>query len=411
MVSPFDFFHLGSSSDLANQGIESSVFVGANPVGIVDGPLSQRLEVPSNYDAIFHRGEAGGHNPSFPDISLQNERAMWWAEFDSVGEETVRGYVERNSYTPTGMEVAREWLARREFLQLRDDVQSLKAFAGRAGGTASESQSASEISTLASQVDANSRAIVEIAATAKKDARTMFFVGMAASLLALCAIVVVLASSRQVAPNAKQTAVQTARPKQAVVRPPSPAGPRVETRQVSASLPENAQEESSNASQSNSPALKTQAQSVEEVLALVADKVGGEGAINFTAQFHDRTTGSEHAEQLSYKASNVTIDPNRCLVGYRWQVEQNGTQLSDQNRTVDLRLAKSARVTSIDAEPGRRFSMRAYPRVYAVHIARWDNVSEDALYFRDQGTAARVGTAIRRAVELCDNGERQFRPR
>jgi hypothetical protein len=67
-------------------------------------------------------------------------------------------------------------------------------------------------------------------------------------------------------------------------------------------------------------------------------------------------------------------------------------------------------VTSIDAESGRRFSMRADPKVYVVHIARWDNAS-DILYFHDKDMAARVATATRHATKLCDNGERQFPPR
>src|SRR3954465_5606944 len=101
---------------------------------------------------------------------------MWWAEFDSIGEEAVRAYVERNSYTPTGMEIARQWLARREFLQLREDVQSFRALAERAQETVSDSLSASDVLALTSQVDANSRAIAEIAATAKKNTRTMVLV-------------------------------------------------------------------------------------------------------------------------------------------------------------------------------------------------------------------------------------------
>ena len=369
--------------------------------------------MPKDSDSIFNSGEAGGHSPLFSDLSVQNERALWWAEFDSVGEEAVRGYVERNSYTPTGMEVARQWLARREFLQLCGDVQSIRSRAEQAQGTASESlRSASEALTLASRVDANSRAIVEIAANARKNARTMVFVGMVASLFALCAIVMVLVSSRQVAPNTKQAFAQPSRPKQAVVRLLPPAVPPAETRQASAIPPENAQKnQPSNAPQINSPDLKPEGQSLAEVLALIADKVGGEGTINFTAQFQDMATGRDHTEQLSYKASNVTIDPNRCQVGYHWHVEQDGRAVSDQDRTVELRLAKSTRVTSIDAEPDRRFSVRAYPKVYVVHIARWDNSSGDNLYFHDKDMAARVGTATKHAVELCDNGEQQFRRR
>jgi hypothetical protein len=308
------------------------------------------------------------------------------------------------------MEVARQWLAQHEFLQLRGDVQSIRAPAERAQVTASESlRSASE--ELASKVDANSRAIVEIAANAKKNARTMVFIGTVASLLALCAIVMVLASSRQVAPNAKQASVQPSRPKQPVVRPLPPAVPPAETGQVSAIPPEIAQKEQpSNTPPITPPNLKPEGQSVAEALALIADKVGGEGTINFSALVHDMATGRDHTEQLSYKASNVTIDPNRCQVGYRWHVEQNGA-VSDQDRMVELRFAKSIRVTSIDAEPNHRFVMHADPKIYVVHIARWDNSSGDHLYFHDKDMAARVATATRHAVELCDNGEQQFRRR
>jgi hypothetical protein len=77
---------------------------------------------------------------------------------------------------------------------------------------------------------------------------------------------------------------------------------------------------------------------------------------------------------------------------------------------VELRLAKSVGLTSIDAESGRRFSVRAEPQVYVVHIARWDDLSGDILYFHDKDMAARVAMAARRAVKLCEN-ERQLQRR
>lgn len=364
-------------------------------------------------DSIFDSGEAVGHSPSFPDVSPQTERALWWAEFDSVGEEAVRGYVERNSYTPTGMEVARQWLAQRELLQLREDVQSVRALAEQAQEIAAESLGReSETLTLASQLDANRRVIAEIAADAKKNARTMAVVGTVACLFALCAIAMVLTrpSSQQAAPNTKQASAQPSLPKPAAAQPPPaavpPAMPTAEPPAETQHPPENAQmQQPSNPLPIASPDLKPEGQSAAGALALIADKVGSEGPINFTAQVHDKATGRDHTERLSYKASNVTIDPNRCQVGYRWHVEQNGRAVSDQDRAVELRLAKSIRMTSIDAEPGQRFSMRTDPKVHVVHIARWDNAAGDNLYFHDKGMAARVGTAIRQAVELCDNGE------
>ena len=177
--------------------------------------------MPQSSDAIFNSGDAEGHSPSFSDVLFQNERAMWWAEFDSIGEEAVRSNVDSNSYTPTGMKVARQWLARRESAQLRGDVQSIRALAEHVQRTASDSlRSELEELTLASRVDANSRAIVEIAANAKRNARAMVFIGVVTSLFSLCAIMMVLASSRQVASNTKQASAQPSRPKQALVRLP-----------------------------------------------------------------------------------------------------------------------------------------------------------------------------------------------
>jgi hypothetical protein len=149
---------------LTPQRIESSVFVGASLIGMVGHSCVWGRKVPKDSDSISNSAQAGDYSSSFSDVLFQNERAMWWQEFDSVGEKTVRDYVERNSYTPTGMVVARQWLARHDILQLRGDVQSIRALAEQAQGTASQ---------LASRVDANGRAIAEIAATAKRNARTM----------------------------------------------------------------------------------------------------------------------------------------------------------------------------------------------------------------------------------------------
>jgi hypothetical protein len=403
--------------------------------------------VPNKSHAIFDSDDAAGHSRSSSDAWFENERAMWWAEFDSVGEEAVRGYVERNAYTSTGMEVARQWLARHEFLQLRREVQSIRALSDEAGAAASRSlKSASEAFTLARQVDANTRAIVESAAAAKQSARTMAFVGVVTPLIALCAIVMVLWFSRHPVPNTEQALVKTSRPKQAIVYPPHPLSvqtrqalatppgnaqnqpptatkmespvfrrqgqPLSETRQASAITPESAQkEQQSNTPRISAPDPKPEGQSVAEAMTLIADQVGGEGAIVFTAQVHDMATGRDHTEQLSYRASNVTIDPNRCQMAYRWHVERDGTAVSDQDRAVDLRLAKSIRVTSVGDESGRRYFVRTYPTVYVVHITRWDSSLGDHLYFRDKDMAARIGTASRQAAELCDNGEQEFRGR
>jgi hypothetical protein len=407
--------------------------------------------VPKNYAPIFNGDDAGGHVTPCSDVWFENERAMWWAEFDGVGEEAVRNSMERNSYTPTGMEVARQWLVRREFLQLREDVQSIRATAEQAQEAAYESlRIATEAFALVSRADTNSRTIAEMAATAKKRGRTLVFVGTVASLSAVCATVMVLASSQQAAPNTKQASARPPPPpKETVVWPPPPAVPSPETRQAWGIRPGNAEkkqpshapqisspdrknagrslaetrhtsavasesaqrEQPSNTTQINPLDPKPQGQSVVKALALVADQVAGAGTIDFTAQVHDMATGRDHSEQLSFKASNVTFDPKRCAMAYQWHIEQDGRAVSDQDRTVDLRLAKSIRVTSIDYESGRGYLVRTFPKVYVVHIARGEDSPGSDLYFRDEETAARVGTAAKQAVEFCDNGEQQSRGR
>lgn len=162
-----------------------------------------------------------------------------------------------------------------------------------------------------------------------------------------------------------------------------------------------------------------EAQSLPEALAFIADKVGSENEFDFVARFRDPGAGREIVEHLSYKASNVTIDPNRCRVSYRWHVEQDYRGMPDQDRTVELRLAKSITVqtisqalTELNSAAGHPFSVSAQPQAYAVHIARWDSPTGDNLYFRDSRTAARVGEVARRAMALCDDKDRQaFRGR
>lgn len=402
--------------------------------------------MPKDSVSIFNNDEPGGHVTPSSDVWFENERAMWWAEFDGVGEEAVRNSVERHSYPPTGMEVARQWLVRRELFHLSVDVQSIRALAAQAQEAAYKSlRIASEVFLLVSQAEADSRASVDTAAAAKTRPGTMALVGIVACLFGLSAMAMVLASSRQGNANTKQQHAQLIPAKHGVMRPLPQGVLPGKTRLVAEIQPENAKKAPSSAPQiishdmkperrsvvetrqasamplkgvqrgqpSNSPQviprdLKQEGQPLAQLLALIADQLVGEGTIDFTTQFQDTATGRYDVEQLSYKASDVTIDPNRCQIGYQWHVEKDGKVLYDEVRTVELHLAKRLWVTSIDDETGGRYLARTYPKVYVVHIARWDNSSGDNLYFHDKDVAARVGSATRQALELCDNRGQQL---
>ena len=141
------------------------------------------------------------------------------------------------------------------------------------------------------------------------------------------------------------------------------------------------------------------------MLAFIADKVASQDRLNFTAEFVN-PSGGTLVEQHSYEASDVTIDPNRCLIAYRWHVVQDGKAAPDQDGAVQLRHSKNISVETIDQALGENndnhFSVHARPQAYAVHIARWDKPSGDNLYFRDRGMAESVAGTARHALDLCD---------
>ncbi len=185
----------------------------------------------------------------------------------------------------------------------------------------------------------------------------------------------------------------------------APASKASQTRLASANPQDRSAENNPTPKQppAQSPAAKPARQSLDELLAFIADKI--EDRLDFTAEFIN-PSGGTLVQQVSYQASNVTIDPNRCQIAYRWHVVRDGKATSDQDRAVQLRLSKSISVETIDQAMGdpndSHTAVHAHPQAYAVHIARWDNPSGDNLYFHDRGMAQSVAGAAQHALELCD---------
>jgi hypothetical protein len=158
-----------------------------------------------------------------------------------------------------------------------------------------------------------------------------------------------------------------------------------------------------------SPTEKPQGRSLVETLAFIAGKIESEGRISFVARFHDAVEHRDIVQSLTYTASNVTMDPNRCRVSFHWHVDQDGKKTTDEDRVVELRLAKDVTVETIDqaltdlnAGP-RPLTASARPSLFAVHIARWDKPAGDNLYFHGKEMAAQVGEAGRHALDLCED--------
>jgi hypothetical protein len=210
-----------------------------------------------------------------------------------------------------------------------------------------------------------------------------------------------------------QTAQPGAKPSKLASLSAQPAGQPPPILQASASPQVNGtlKKHPSEMPQSSSAGEKLASESLEETLAFIADKLASQARINFTAEFHNPTDNSDIIEQLSYEASNASIDPNRCQLSFHWHIEQDGKGTRDRDRAIQLRLAKSIWVETADqalgdlnATAGHPFSVRASPEVYAVHIARWDSPSGDNLYFHDRAMAERIGDATKRALQLCSDG-------
>ena len=163
--------------------------------------------------------------------------------------------------------------------------------------------------------------------------------------------------------------------------------------------------------------LKPAGQSLEETLAFIRDKLALQGNIKFMAQFRSSADNRNLVEHLSYRARNVTIDPNQCQLSFHWHVEQDGKATPDQDRVVQFRLAKSVRVETLDqalaevnAAAGDPLSVSTHPQAYAIHVARKDNALGNNLYLHDEDTASQVGKAAQHALELCsDRAKEQLR--
>jgi hypothetical protein len=226
------------------------------------------------------------------------------------------------------------------------------------------------------------------------------------------------------APAKKQAVAQPTHPPQPDVQiaqpaamPPKSAAPSAKpaappTRQASAIPKETVGDKKQQSEpRTGSASVKLASLSLEETLAFIADKVANQDRINFTAQFHNPADNSDLVEHLSYRASDASIDPNRCQLSFHWHVEEDGKRTTDEGRTVRLYLAKNIRVETIDqtladlnAAAGHPFSVRVHPEVYAVHITQKGNPSGDNLYFRDRVTAEQIGEATKHALEFCGDG-------
>jgi hypothetical protein len=185
-----------------------------------------------------------------------------------------------------------------------------------------------------------------------------------------------------------------------VITAPQPAAVPQEINPEAKPQPEEAQDTSHDA--------KPETRSLGETLAYIAGQMSRQGPIRFMAQFRNPANDYDIVENLSYEASNVTVDPNRCQVSYRWHVDQDGKGTLDEDRSVPLRQARSVRVETVDrtlsdinAASGRPYSVHVQPEVYAVHLGRYGNTLGDNLYFRDEAAASRVGEAAHRALNLC----------
>jgi hypothetical protein len=193
---------------------------------------------------------------------------------------------------------------------------------------------------------------------------------------------------------------------------PAPAQPPPRTRLASAAPPQPPREQHAK-SQPAVPPDTLEGHSLVETLAFIADKIDGEGRINFLAQFRDAAAGRDIVQRLTYTASKVTMDPNRCRVSFHWHVDQDGKGTTDEDRVVELRLAKSVAVETLDQAltdlntGSRPLTAHTQPTLFAVHIARWDKPGGDNLYFHDKDMAARVGAAASRGLELCEDNVRK----
>ncbi len=148
--------------------------------------------------------------------------------------------------------------------------------------------------------------------------------------------------------------------------------------------------------------------SLRDTVSTIQKELSSIGAVSFTNNGQDKTTGSSFQNAFVEQVSNVVADPAQCRVNYHWKIWKGGAVTLDKDAWFLL-----PAVTSVDVEPmGQLLTEEnathghpndvvtsTTPPVTALVVRR--GAIHNGFPFTDTGSANRVATTVKQAVKLC----------
>jgi hypothetical protein len=144
---------------------------------------------------------------------------------------------------------------------------------------------------------------------------------------------------------------------------------------------------------------------LEATMSFIQDQLDQQGVVRFVDNVHDQASGRNWMIRFGVQVSDITADPRRCTVSYRWELFRDSEMLEQKDTlSIPLREVQKVGVRRRNHEFDNDLAASVYttqltPPVYLVDLRTADGI--DSMAFHDVHTAAHVANAFIHAVELC----------
>lgn len=156
--------------------------------------------------------------------------------------------------------------------------------------------------------------------------------------------------------------------------------------------------------------------SLAATMQLIQVNLGRRGTVSYAATIHDHAAGSSWTNQFSTLDTDFVANPTACRISFHQKRTRDGAETFNGEYSINLRNLQKVVTEPLDQVLKQRniaaghrnwdaSSDSPVTALVAIQSTNW----EWYFYFTDQGTAARVATAMNHAVALCGGGrEGQF---
>jgi hypothetical protein len=154
--------------------------------------------------------------------------------------------------------------------------------------------------------------------------------------------------------------------------------------------------------------------SLNDTLQFIRDKVAADNVAVYASRVRDTRTNQTWGNDFRIEMSNVTFDPQTCLVSFHWHTMVNGETKQDFDSGIPFGQVQGVRVLSmvdeireVDAAAGHPTWVSQITPPIWVLVAKRSDGKVNTLNFHDRSMAERVSKAISHAAELCGGAKRE----